>query len=249
MSSSAIQTLPPAPRPVRKPFLAAALSMLLPGVGLIYVGAILPALAFLGLWVAVRPLLALLLAAGAMEVGPYLQADGAIAWVLRVIAAAVSFVMAKRTAARPLPVVPPGVYGLSLIGTLGLYVLASRELQEVVPAAQLSADSFGLRAGEYVMARKAGSSAAPVAGALALYLLDPADAGPHNPAAPTKRDAYVGRIAQVSATGFAIDGLDASMPLEDYLGEPLGVILSYVDGGYDRSRLGAAPVRGSTGSP
>ena len=102
MSSSPIQTLPPAPRPVRKPFLAAALSMLLPGVGLLYVGAILPALAFLGLWVVLRPGLALLLAAGSLEVGTYLSADSVTAWVLRIVAAVVSYLLAVRTAAKPI---------------------------------------------------------------------------------------------------------------------------------------------------
>lgn len=237
MRSTPILSLPPARRPVRKPWLAAGLSLLLPGVGLLYVGAILPALGMLSLWVIIRPLLALLLAAGAFDLRPWWYADLSVDLALRAVAAVVSFAWARRTHEKPLPVVPPGVYGLSLLGALLLRMLASQQLQSLVPVIELSADAYGLRQGEYVQVRKA----PPVTGLLGVYLYDTADAGPQNPAAPTRRGAYVGRVGEISEAAVTIDGLDASIPVGDFLGEALGVVLSKSDDRFDWSRVGTKP--------
>jgi hypothetical protein len=105
----------------------------------------------------------------------------------------------------------------------------------------LSANGFGFREGEYVLARKVGPASVPVPGALALYLFDTHDAGEQNPAAPTKREAFVGRVEGVAQQTFTVEGVDASITVDDYLGEPLGVILSRTDGGYDSARLGVKP--------
>ena len=238
-SGPQIMKLPPAPRPVRNPVIAAALSLLLPGVGLLYLGAIVPALAMIGVWVALRPVLAVLLALGAIDVGPWYFADLSLDAAMRVVAGVISLSWARRTMSAPLPVVPPGVYGLTLLASLLLRMLASTQLQKVVPVVELSADAFGLRQGEYVQVRRV----PPATGVLAVYLLDVIEAGPQHPTAPIKRDAYVGRIIAVSSGALAIEGRDASVPSDDFLGEALGVILSNRPdgGGLDWSRVGRKP--------
>ncbi len=227
----------------RKPLVSAALSLLLPGLGLLFVGNVLSAFSVALISVVLPGLWTIGFAALNFKLSTYFWGDKIVGIAIRILAALASFIAAKLSWARPLPAAPVGLYGLFLIGSLVVTIALSKNIQSYVPPpVQLSHAAFGFENGEYIQGRKFGSSAEPAVGALALCVTDPADAG-QNPLATIRRDALVGIVTSVVPPGFTIEGLDASVPLEQYLGEPAGVILSRDEKGIRWNRIGAPPLR------
>ena len=219
----------------RKPWVTAALSIAIPGLGHVYAGAFGLAV-FWGLTDRViPPVLELLAAGGALSVKSL--AITKLAWPLltRLCAA----VHALRTARQPAPLSPPGAYGFFAVGWFVLAFALGQLTSRWVTAVPLSEGGFGLRAADRVLTTRLGDAATPRPGALAVYFEDWPDGGT-SPLVPLLRQVKVGRVASTSEAGFEIDG--RTIPQQDYGGVPLGVLTAPTGQSLDWDRIGASPI-------
>ena len=223
--------------------MAFVLSLLLPGLGHLYVGDVASGLAVFLVNLLSPAVLAAVWAVLAFDVKTYLFADKGLSVAIRLVAAIWAAVSAARTRKAPLKHVPVGMYGFILLGSLaGSTALAKLVQRWAPPPADLAVAAFGIEAGEYVQTRKIGPAGEPQVGALVVYLADAPDAGLVNPLAPIHRDAFLARVVSKSAEKFEVSDRDASVPLDDYLGEAVGVIFSKTPENQVRwERIGTRP--------
>jgi Zn-dependent protease with chaperone function len=220
------------------------LSFLLPGLGFLFLGRVSLAFAAGVAFVVLPPLWSLSWAGFNFSLAAYFWGDKLLTLGLRLVAALTTLTLGWN--AKPSVAPAPGLYGVFILGTIvSTFALSNRVQLWVPPPVQLSESAFGLESGEYVQARKLGLAAAPQPGRLALYVVDPPDAGA-NPLAMTRRGAFVGRVLRVESDRFELTGADAAVGYDNYVGEPAGVILSRDEAGIRWSRLGTRPVDSST---
>jgi hypothetical protein len=218
---------------LKRPAIAAVLSLLLPGLGHVYAGALGAAVVFL-----------LLDAAGsaALELGAGMGAAGITALVigkpllkvlLRGAALAHSAIRAQGEA-------PAGAYAFFVIASILLPFALGSVTGRYVTVVPLSEGGGGFEANERIVAKRFGAAATPRVGEPALYFCDWPDAGPGF-LTPTLRQARVGRVEALGDSSFTVGS--QALPLSDYGGQPVGVMLSPSDAGMRWDRLGAVGIR------
>lgn len=216
---------PPA-RPVasrKNPLVAALLSLVLPGLGFVYAGAIGPAAAFFGLSLG-GPLVVLgLVIAGASTDQLSWVSMGNWAIGVRTLAAVASAIwVVRRPMAKPLPM---GAYAIFVLANLLLSQGVAALVAPRIPVFSLAAGAPGYEQGARVLAKRFGDYAQPAAHRSAVYFIDEAEAK-RALLVPTMRPGYIGTVESVSEQTFRIEGLDASVPLADYGGVPVGALPS-----------------------
>lgn len=220
-------------RALKRPAIAAALSLLLPGLGHVYAGALGTALAFLLLDVA---------GSAALELGAATGAAGITALVigkplLKVLLRGVALLHAATRAPGEAPM---GGFAFFVIASILLPFGVGAITARYVTVAPLTASGGGFEVNERIVARRFGEAAAPRPGQPALYFTDWPDAGPGF-LTPTLRQARVGQVDAFDGGSFVVDAQE--LPVSDYGGEPVGVMLSPSDAGMRWERLGAVGIR------
>lgn len=230
----------PEPRVMkRQPGLAALLALVLPAIGLTYVGLLGPAVLFFAVGVFGRPLLVLLAVGFGLPLVPYVALGFAVDLLPRLLAAPLAF-----RAARAQPTgfsLPVGVYGIFLVGSIALSQLVGRQVESLAPMLPLTEGSRGLLPGDYVLASRLGANGRPQPGQLALYVQLPPDAGGGSPLDPIPYRISLGQVERLEGETFFVEGLDAGVATEDYRGRPVGVVFSRDAQGTRRERIGLKP--------
>ena len=201
------------------------LSLLLPGLGHVYAGSLGLAAVFL---------LGDALGSSALELGAATGSAGIVALVvgkplLKVLLRLIALATVRLY---PEPA-PAGAYAAFVLASIVLPLALGAATSRVVAVVPVTAAGGGFEADERIVARRIGASPQP--GERAVYFEDWPDAGP-SMLAPSLRQVRVGTVEAVGAGAFTVDGL--TVPLDDYGGVPVGVMLSPSNDGMRWNRLG-----------
>jgi hypothetical protein len=224
------------PFTARKPWVAVALSVAIPGLGHVYAGTFGTAIMF-GVFDRFTPaVLDVLAGAGALGVKALAASKLVFPLVVR-LSAAVAAIAASRRAE---PQAPPGAYAFYVVAWFVAAFLLGQLTGAFVSAVPLTQGGHGLKVQDRVLTTRLGDAQEPREGTLAVWFEDWPDAG-QSPLVPSLRQVRVGRVTRAGSDAFEVDG--RSVPRADYGGVPLGVLSAPSPDGrsLDWSRVGIVP--------
>jgi hypothetical protein len=219
----------------RKPWVAVALSVAIPGLGHVYAGTFGLALAFGLADRLLPPALELLAGAGGLSVKSLAITKLCLPLATRLVAALHAVDRVRLNA----PQAAPGAYGFFAVGWFVAAFALGQVTGRFVTTVPLTSGGHGLRPSDRVLTTRLGEASRPQPGALAVYFEDWPDGGAANPLVPLLRQVKVGRVTDAGALAFEV--LGQTIPLGDYGGVPLGVLSAPSGQRLDWDRIGQSP--------
>lgn len=236
---------PAAPTPAgpehRSPLVAAAMSLVIPGLGHVHLRSYPIAIGLLAFDVLSSPAVLLAWYSTEFPIKALVLTLKLLRIVPRVVAAGWAAYLAVQLRRAPPKEMPQAIVFATFVFASFLSTsVVMRVVQGVVPPpVHLTAAGGGLQAGEVVQCTRRGDAAAPREGTPAVFQVDwPTDAPPPRGLDQPPRQGFVGWVTRVEGSTFFVEGREAGIPVKDYVGRAIGVLASK-----DGARVGTPPSR------